>query len=99
DQPFGSERAIRPAPTAIVLKAAVNVVRLLVVNGDVVELPDRNVIKVIPVRGAIVANVETAITADDHVPAVLGSIHSACRSPCTSGLPSGLNVLPLSCDR
>src|SRR5262249_10071355 len=60
----------RPAPGAIVLKAAEDPVGALVVDGDVIELAERERVEMVPVVGAVVADVEPAIRADEHMQAV-----------------------------
>src|SRR3989442_197900 len=58
------------APTAVVLKAAVGPVWLARVEGHVVKLADRRGVEIIPGGGAVIGDVEAAIAAHDHVPAV-----------------------------
>src|SRR5262249_6752659 len=63
--------AARPAPGAVVLQSAIDLVVAPRVEGDVVELADGQVVEVVPVGPTVVGDVEAAVTADDHVPAVL----------------------------
>ena len=72
DRPAGAVQVdARPAPTAVILQAAENPVGLLRAQGDVVELADREMVQVVPVRAAVVGAIEPAVAADDHVAAVL----------------------------
>ena len=59
-----------PAPAAVVLQAAVNPVRPFVAHGHVIKLAQRKVIKMVPMCGSIVADIDPAIAADEHVPAI-----------------------------
>src|SRR5207302_1158407 len=63
----------RPAPGAVVLQAAVDPVGPLGADGDVVELAEGHGVEMVPVIGAVVADVMAAVGADEHVPAILGA--------------------------
>src|SRR5262249_9470367 len=60
----------RPAPAAVVLQTAVDPVRLLVADRNVIKLAQRRLVEVVPVSGAVVGDVQPAIAADEHVPAI-----------------------------
>ena len=62
----------RSAPTAVVLEAAVDAIGPAIVDADVVELPQGEVVEVLPVGGTIVGRCRSRRGADDHVPAILG---------------------------
>src|SRR5262245_10971287 len=66
-----SARLTRAAPTAVILQAAANVVRLSHVHGDRVELRRRNVVDELPSRGLVVADIQTAVVADNQVVSVI----------------------------
>src|SRR5262249_29868432 len=58
------------APAAVVLEAAVDAVRRTGVHGNVVELPQGQVIQELPVGAPVVADVDAAVSAEHEVPAV-----------------------------
>src|SRR5262249_2440908 len=62
-----SARLARAAPTAVILQASANVVRLSHVHGDRVELRRRDVVDELPSRGLVVADIQTAVVPDDQV--------------------------------
>ena len=62
--------AVRAAPGAVVLQASVHLVVATGVDGDVVELSDRHVVVVIPRLHPVPGDVDPAVVAEDHVPAV-----------------------------
>src|ERR1043166_7545787 len=62
------EADARPAPGAVVLEAAVNPVRPFVADGDMVELTERHRVEVVPVVGAVAADVVAAAGAGEDVP-------------------------------
>src|SRR5262245_30190787 len=66
-----SARLARAAPTAVILQSAANVVRLSHVHGDRVELRRRDVVDEFPSRGLVVADIQTAVVADDQVVGVI----------------------------
>src|SRR5207248_6756180 len=70
DGTWPPQRAAGAAPAAVVLQAAVDAVRLACIHADVIELAKRQVAEMIPVVHAVVGDVEAAVGADDHVPAV-----------------------------
>src|SRR5262249_33693725 len=59
-----------PAPGPIVLQSAVDAIGMPCVNRNVIELPDRRRVQIIPVLHAVVGGIESAVAADNHVPAV-----------------------------
>ncbi len=59
-----------PAPRAVVLQPADDVIRLLGTNGDVIKLTDGHRIQMVPRRRSIIARVKPPVAADQHVPAV-----------------------------
>src|SRR4030095_6803508 len=61
----------RAAPTTIILQTAANVVRLSHVHGDRVEPRRRDVVNELPSRGLIVADIQTAVVADNQVVSVI----------------------------
>ncbi len=72
DGPDAGQAEARPAPAAVVLQAAVDAIRAPAVHGDVIELADGQVIEEVPVVHAIVGDIDAAVAAEDHVPAVAG---------------------------
>src|SRR5438132_5998774 len=56
--------AARSAPAAVILQTTVDVIVRPRVEGDVVELAQGDVVQVVPVRHAVVGDVEAAIAAD-----------------------------------
>src|SRR5262249_28021358 len=70
DRAGAGQRLTRPAPRAVVLHAAVDAVRLLGIDGDMIELTDSDGIEVVPMIGAIIGGVEAAVAADNLMPAV-----------------------------
>src|SRR4029077_15644070 len=66
-RPRAIERNRRPAPRAVVLQSAGDVIRLLRTDGHVIKLPDGDGVELIPVGGAIVGGVKAAIAAHQHV--------------------------------
>ena len=66
------QRLARPAPTPVVLQAAADVIRLLVVEADFVELSDGDGVDEIPGLPAVVAPVNPAIRAREHVIRIRG---------------------------
>src|SRR4051812_10201251 len=60
-------RPARYAPRPVVLRAAINPVRIAPVDGDVVELTDGQVVDEVPVARAVVGEVQTAVVAEHHV--------------------------------
>ena len=62
----------RPAPTAVVLQAAADVVRPAHVCAKLVELPERHRVDVFPSASAIIAPVNAAVAARDHVAGIRG---------------------------
>src|SRR5262245_38705122 len=61
----------RAAPTAVILQASANVVRLSHVHSDSVELRRRDVVNELPSRGLVVADIQTAVVADNQVVRVI----------------------------
>src|SRR5262249_38189069 len=59
-------RPARAAPGAVILQTAVDLVIAARIDRDMIELTDRQVVEVVPVSGAVVGLVETAIAADNH---------------------------------
>ena len=59
-------------PAAVVLQAAIDLIRVLVVDGDVVELADRQVARMPPFAAAIIADPHAAIVGTDQMLGVLG---------------------------
>src|SRR5260370_32464096 len=57
----------RHAPTAVVLQAPTDVVGLFVVEGDLIELPNRNNVHEIPGLSGVVAPVTPAIRPREHM--------------------------------
>src|SRR6185436_10428165 len=70
DRPAPAARAARPAPGAVVLEAAVDHVVRARVDRDVIELPDGDMVEVVPVVAAVVGLVDAAVVADDEVASV-----------------------------
>ena len=62
----------RSAPTAVILQSAVHLVIAPGVDGDVVELADGGVVQVVPVLHAVAGDIDAAVAAQDHMPAVAG---------------------------
>ncbi len=62
----------RPEQRGVVLRAAVDGIRIALVHGDRVELADRNVVEMEPRRAAIGREVHAAVVAEDHVPGIGG---------------------------
>src|SRR5437899_1134037 len=60
------------SPRTIVLRSAVHEIRLPHVHGDVVELPDRNIVEVVPRLAAVVGHPDAAIIPIDDVVRVPG---------------------------
>src|SRR5262249_26446259 len=54
-------------PASVVLKAAVDPVWLLVIEGDLIELAERYGVDVLPALASIISKVYSAIGTDDHV--------------------------------
>src|SRR5438309_8547430 len=69
DGPGGAQRARRSRPAPIVLQPAERAIDRARIDRYVIELTERKMVQVVPVLGAIVGLVETAVAADDHVPA------------------------------
>ena len=90
----------RDAPGPVVLRPAVDQVRVTLVDIDVVELPDRKIVDEVPVARAVVREVQPAVVAEHHVLA-----HRSGRSRARDG-PRGcgrrwcrsVNVFPPSID-
>ena len=61
------QRAARAGPTAVVLQAAVNPKRFLIVERDFIELADRNGVDEIPRTSAIVGLVNPAVRSGQHM--------------------------------
>ncbi len=61
----------RPAPTTVVLQAAVDVVVVVRTNADVIELPNGHVIVVVPVLATIPGHIDATIVAKNDMAAVL----------------------------
>ena len=62
----------RPAPGAVVLQAADNPIWLLQADRHVIELAKCGRVDVIPIAAAVIAGVEAAVAAQQHVPAIAG---------------------------
>jgi hypothetical protein len=62
----------RRLPAAVVLEPAVDVVRALVVERDLVELGERDGVHEVPAAAAVVARVDPAVAAEQHVVGVRG---------------------------
>jgi hypothetical protein len=60
-----------PAPGAVVLQTAVDAVRIRGVDVDLVPLAQREVVDLVPGLGAVLRLVQTAVTGEQHVVAVL----------------------------
>src|SRR5262245_9876655 len=58
----------RPAPGTVVLQAAHHPVRLSEADCDVIKLPQRRRVDVVPVAAAVVTGIKPAVTANEHVP-------------------------------
>src|SRR5205807_420465 len=58
-----ARRAAQPAPGAVVLEPAVDAIRLARVHGDAVELADRQIAHVRPLRPAVAGVVDAAVGA------------------------------------
>ena len=56
----------RPAPGAVVLQTAAEVVGLLAVGGELIELPDGQRVQEAPVLGAVSAEKHAAVVALNH---------------------------------
>ena len=67
-----STAARRAHPAAVVLQAAVNVIRISHVGAHVVELGDRNIVEKAPVVGLIERLVNAAIVAAQHLAGIIG---------------------------
>ncbi len=65
-----TRRESGPAPTAVVLQAAINLVVRPRIADDVVELAQGHEIMMVPMFAAIVGDVKSAVRADDHVASV-----------------------------
>src|SRR6266581_3458043 len=63
--------ARRPAPRVVVLQAAAQHVRGVVVGRHHVELPDREVVQEPPALGAVLRDIHTAVVPLDHAVGVL----------------------------
>ncbi len=59
-----------PAPGAVVLQAAINVVRMRVIHSDMIELSQRQVLDKAPGIAAIAGDGYAAIVAGNHVPGI-----------------------------
>src|SRR5579871_744524 len=59
-----------PAPTAVVLQAAVDAIGPPGVHGHVIKLADGHLIELVPGGRAVVGNVGSPVVAQDHVPAI-----------------------------
>ena len=62
----------RTDPRAVVLHASVDVVGLLVVDGDVVELADREVVHEHPILPSVTADVQAPVVAVDQIVRIVG---------------------------
>src|SRR2546423_510163 len=59
-----------PPPAPVALKPAIDVIRPAVIDRHMIELPNRQVVEVVPMGHAIVGCIEAAVAADQHVPAI-----------------------------
>ena len=84
------------ADRGIVLLRAVEPIRVLVVDGDVIELCGELVVDGRPGVAAVVRHTGAAVVALNHALRVGGSIHRSWLSPC--GVVTCANVLPPSID-
>src|SRR5262249_21533963 len=71
ERPGPVARHARPAPAAVVLQPAVDVVVPPRIDVDVIKLPNCHLVKVVPVGHAVVGDVVAAVAADEHVAAGL----------------------------
>src|SRR5262249_3141502 len=71
DGPVEARVRAGPAPGAVVLQPAIGPVLPARIDGDVIELTDRRRIEAVPVVHAVVGDVEPAVVAEEHVPALL----------------------------
>ncbi len=63
-------RPIGSAPTPVVLQAAVHVVVAPWANGNMIELANRDMVVMVPMRATVVGHVDSTIVADDDVSTV-----------------------------
>src|SRR5262249_49385380 len=69
-RPASPQHLSRSAPAAVVLKPAEDPVQGPRVHRNMVKLAQSQVIEGVPMFGSVICLVETAVAADDHVPAI-----------------------------
>ena len=70
DRAAAVERNRRSTPRSVVLKSAVNIVRILWRDRDVIKLPEGQGVQVIPACTSVVRGVHAAVNTDNHVAAI-----------------------------